>query len=194
MIIINRTAYSLTRLLLCSFAAGVALYLIFLLLVSLPRIIMRADAVKDGFAAYRQSIAAHKSNKALLAICDFTVCVIAACAACALFFLYNDGQFRLISIAVWGLGLYCGKSVLSGSLRFLIEIISFVSLKLLFIVSFPAAWSIGLLMGAIRRARRKTLNIHRISLMKKHTKEKFDKLDGLTEFGLVDKGYKELIK
>lgn len=40
---------------------------------------------------------------------------------------------------------------------------------------------------------KKAFVAHKISLMRKYTKEKFDKLDELAEFGLIDKLYKEII-
>ncbi len=194
MIIATRTAYSLTRLLLNSLAAGSALYLLYLLLVLFPAILKCANTVNNGFTAFRQSIAAYKSNKTLSVLCDFTICTIAACTACVLLFLDNNGQFRLIAVAASGLGFYCSKSVLSRPLSFLTAIIAFVLLKILFIVSFPAVWLIRLQGEAIRRILKKARNMHRLSLMRKYTKEKFDKLDALTELGLLDNGYKELIK
>ena len=186
MIIATRTAYSLTRLLLIAFAAGWILYILYILLVLLPAIMKCANAVKNGFALFRQSVLSCKSNKVLTVLSDFTICLIAACTACILLFIYNNGQFRLIAIAVAGLGVYCSKQMLSRPLRFLTVFIAFVLIKILFTISFPAVFLIRLQGKAVSRLLKKALDVHRLALMRRYTKEKFDKLEELTESGLVD--------
>lgn len=194
MIIVTRTAYSLARLLVNSFAAGAVLYLIYALLELLPIILKCADKAKIDLATFRQSKSAAKRKGILSASCDFTVCVIATCAVCVLLFLYNNGQFRLITVAALALGFYCARLLLSEALTFIIEIIAFYLLKLIFTVSFPLLWSINLLVKVVRRILKGLQRKHKLSLMKKYTKQKFDKLDKLTEFGLIDESFKEWLK
>ena len=194
MIIVTRTAYSLARLLVNSFAAGAVLYLIYALLELLPIILKCADKAKVSLATFRQSKSAAKRKGILPASCDFTVCIIATCAVCVLLFLYNNGQFRLITLSALALGFYCARLLLSEALTFIIEIIAFYLLKLIFTVSFPLLWSIDLLVKVVRRIIKGLQRKHKLSLMKKYTKQKFDKLDKLTEFGLIDESFKEWLK
>ena len=194
MIIVTRTAYSLVRLLVNSFAAGAVLYSIYALLASFPVILKCADKAKVGFADFRKSVSATKCNGILLASCDFTVCIIATCAVYVLLFIYNNGQFRLIAVAAVCVGFYCTKLLFSKALTFIIRIIAFCLLKMILTVSLPFVWLVNLLVSAVRRALTRLRKKHNLSLMKKYTKERFEKLDALTEFGLIDESFKELLK
>ena len=194
MIIVTRTAYSLVRLLVNSFAAGAVLYSIYALLASFPVILKCADKAKVDFADFRKSVSATERNGILLASCDFTVCIIAICAVYVLLFIYNNGQFRLIAVAAVCVGFYCTKRLFSKALAFIIRIIAFCLLKMIFTVSLPFVWLVNLLVSAVRRALTRLRKKHNLSLMKKYTKERFDKLDALTEFGLIDESFKELLK
>ena len=193
MIIATDTAYALTRLFLCSFASGVTLYILYWLSVLIFALPMCLKAVKLGFAAFSKEVEDFECNTMWLFICDLMICVVAACTACALFFLHNNGQFRILGVLLLCVGFRVSKSLFSKPLKFLVEIILYILLKILFFLGFPIMMltrQVGMLTYHFIK---KAFVAHKVSLMRKYTKEKFDKLDELAEFGLIDKLYKEII-
>ena len=111
MIITTQTAYAFALLLLSSVTAGLILSVVYLLLVLLPNIVLRGKAVKLGYKAFLGQVESCKINKRLEPLFDFIITIVSMCTICSLLFLFNDGQFRLIAVAVAILGFLCGKRI-----------------------------------------------------------------------------------
>jgi hypothetical protein len=75
-----------------------------------------------------------------------------------------------------------------------LTVIAFFLIKTVILISFPAVLIIRFLCSIIRRIVSKTVTRHKLFVIEKYTKQQFDKLEALTEFGLVEQSYKELIK
>ena len=194
MIITSQTAYGFVILLFNSVLAGIALSVLHLLVNIIPSIVLSSKVIKDGYGVFREQVRSYRGSEHFFIASDFLICIIAACLLCSLAFIYNEGQFRIISVILLSLGFHLGKSLFGKLFDFPITVIAFVALKTVYFVSLPFAAAVKLLFRLIRCIVTKTVAARRLSLMKKYTKERFDKLGAVTEFGLVDEGYKELIK
>ena len=194
MIITTQTAYGLVLLLVFSLIYGIALSALYLLVNTLPAIVMSCKYIKEKYSIFHSQVCAYRGNKYGMIASDFFICIIAACLICSLAFIYNEGQFRFISVGFLCLGFFFGKSVFGGIFRVTIPLISYAVMKAGYVLSLPLLGLGRLGCSMIGRFVSKRVAARRLSLMKKYTKERFEKLEALTEFGLVEKAYKELIK
>lgn len=194
MIITTQTAYGFTLLLLSSFIAGIMLSVLYLFLNLLPKIAMSCKAVSNGYMKFNESVKCQRVNTVFIASADFSICIIAACIICSLIFIFYGGQFRVASVAILCLGFFMSKNLLASPIASFITIISFVLIKTVLVIVSPAVLLIRIISRATGRIIGKCITRHKLSVMKKYSDEQFNKLQVLTEFGLVEQSYKELIK
>ncbi len=194
MIITTQTAQGFALLLLNSFIAGILLSVLYLFFNVLPAIAMSCKAVSNGYMKFNEYVNCQRANTLFTASADFSICIISACVICSLIFIFYGGQFRVVSAVVLCLGFFSSKTLLASPIASFITIISFVLIKTVFVIAFPAILLIRIFCRTTGRIISKYVTRHKLSLMKKYTEEQFNKLEVLTEFGLVEQSYKELIK
>lgn len=194
MIITTQTACEFALLLFSSFISGIALSVLYLISDAVPAITLSWKTVRAGYKFFGEYFRCCESNKYVAASSDFMICIVAACTVCSLTFVFNSGQFRIITVAVMLFGFFGGKYLLERPANWLITVISYVLIKTVLFVSFPAVWLTKLICRSFHRTVAGIVRRRRLSLMKKYTKERLDELEAYTEFGLVDQYYKELIK
>ena len=193
MIITTQTAYGFALLLLSSFIAGIILFVLYLFLNLLPAIAMSWNAVSKGYVKFNECVKCQRVNTVFIAFADFSICIIAACIICSLIFIFYGGQFRAASVAILCFGFFMSKNLLANPIASFITIISFVLFKTVLVIFSPAVLLIRIISRATGRIIGKCITRHKLSVMKKYSDEQFNKLQVLTEFGLVEQSYKELI-
>ena len=194
MIITTQTAQGFALLLLSSFVAGILMSMLYLFLTAIPSIAVSFKAASNGYRKFNECVMSQKESPVFMASADFLICIISACAISSLTFIFYGGQFRFASVPTLCLGFFWSKLLLARSFRSLVTIISFVMIKTVLIVTYPIVLLLRLFCRSVGRIIAKSASRRRLSVMKKYTKEQLDKLEVLTEFGLIEQSYKELIK
>ena len=194
MIITTQTAYGFAQLLLSAFVAGVLLSILYIFLITIPSIALSCKAVSKGYKIFSEYVKCRRVNAFFATSTDFLICIIGAFVICTLIFIFYGGQFRSSSVAVLCLGFFLSKSLFSKPIGTLIIIISFFVIKTVSVITCPVVMLIRLLYVTAARIIGNSVARHRMSVMKKYTRKQIDKLEALTEFGLIELSYKELIK
>lgn len=195
MTITRHTAADLFLLLIAALICGLLISCVYVVL----RVIPAASAAFrcTRFPKYKQFMAdvlAQGVGKASLILADIILCLLFALCLLVVSFVCNSGNFRLLSVIAMSLGYLLGASVFGKLIKGVFYNILFVFKWLFGVVLFPIAW-IGQRMALLlSRIHKRILNKRSKRLMAKYTKRRIAQINRTTEFGLIEKYYKELLK
>lgn len=189
------SAFGLVYLLFASLVCGIVLSLIRAFLNSgssiIAAIVCKRFPTYKAFSVYAKS---RKSSFKAIILADFLTCILFASLVLCVSFIFNSGNFRILSVAVMLAGLAIGHMILKGIINELVLLILFVIKWIINIASFPfilvGQRIVKIIIKLLGRIKSRRNN----KLIQKYTAFCFEKIEKNAEYGLIDDYYKELIK
>lgn len=194
MIITQQTTYGFASVLLWAFVFGVLLSCFYMASLLCPAIVSSSGCIKNGYKSFCNRVKCYKCSRYYLALSDALIFIAASCLVCVLSFIFNSGLFRPVFALSMFVGFFLGKDWLSKAIFIPITATSFALLKIIFGVLLPFVALARIIGRVLQRILVNVIRTRKIALMKKYTKEKFDRLGSLAESGLLDHNYKDWIK
>ena len=188
--VVLHSALSVFYLLVANFAFGVITAAVGLLLNSIQRFV--AVTVRNRFITFREYCGLIFQSYISVIIADLFTCLLAACFMLVTAFIYNSGNFRLVSIPIFIIGFAFGKIALGGIVAGIIDRILFCIKWILDIVAFPVIWFATLCGRLLSKIIKNLRNKYRTKILTKYTKYCFANIKDEAKYGLLDDYYKEL--
>lgn len=195
MTITRHTATDLFLLLFAAFLCGLLISCVYVVLRYAPSIAWVRKCAR--FPKYKQFMAdmfSQGDSKASIVFTDVILCLLFAIGLLVVSFICNSGNFRISSVVLMSCGCLLGIAVTGKLIRSLLLIISFIIKWILDILLFPIVWLTRKLMGLFSFIHKKALKKRNDRLIAKYTSQRFSQINKTTEFGLIEKYYKELLK
>lgn len=195
MTITRHTAADLFLLLFAAFICGLIISCIYEILRSMPNL---ANACKySRFPKYKpfmDNMLARSYGKVSLVLADVVLCLLFAVGVLIVSFVFNSGNFRFSAPVAMLLGYITGVYIFAKLIRFVSLNILFVFKWIFGIVLFPFAWIGQKIAYSCHLIHKKIWNVYSKRLIEKYTLQRISQIDKTTEFGLIEKYYKELLK
>ena len=128
------------------------------------------------------------------AAADILLCIAAASSLLFSAFVHNSGNFRLLSVIIFVIGVMAGRLVVRKILAPILIRIFFVIKRVTDILFVPVILISSLLFKAVSRLIGRIFKVFRNKYLQKYTSNRFEGINKDAEFGLLDEYYKEVIK
>jgi hypothetical protein len=145
----------------------------------------------EEFIAYAKRIG---SANPLKLLGDILFCLFAACGLLFFAFLHNSGNFRVISLPVFALGLAMGRVVYATMLERIFFCVSYCIMRMTVIMLAPLRVLISFIIKVIVLLIGRIIEKSRTIFLKKYTARRFARINEDHKFGLLDDYYKEVSK
>ena len=195
MTITRHTAADLFLLLFASLICGLIISCVFAVLKASPSALTACKYSR--FPKYKYFMAELKdcvNGKISLAFTDAICSLLFAIGLLTVSFVFNSGNFRLSSVAVLLLGFFLCISVFGKLFKNILSNILFVLKWMFGIILFPFDWILKRITLLCSRIYKKISNRQNKRLSEKYTAQRLSTIDKTTEFGLIEKYYKEFLK
>lgn len=195
MTITRHTASDLFLLLIAAFICGLLISCVYEILRSLPCLTYASKYSRfPKYKKFLNDMLSQDCGKLPLLFADVVLCLLFAAGALIVSFVFNSGNFRLSAPVSMLFGYIAGVYIFSKLIRITFLNILFVLKWIFGIVLYPFV-RIG------RRIARLCSLIHKKingacnkRMIEKYTLQRISQIDKTTEFGLIEKYYKELLK
>ena len=188
--IVFHSAQNFAFLLIANCACGVITAVLAILMDVLALLLVNPTSKR--FLAFGDYISANQNRNKLPFVSDFVLCVIAAAFILFTCFVYNSGNFRIIAIPAFFVGMSIGRTVLNKTITSVLNYILFCLKWLFDIASFPVFKSVSFLARGIRTVFIIICQKRRTKIISKYTTYCFLHLKDEAKYGLIDDFYKEL--
>ena len=148
--------------------------------------------VRKRFVSFSDYIGFDVKKRISVIFIDLMTCLLAASFMLFTAFVYNSGNFRIISIPIFITGFAIGKRVLRRIIQNIVNRILFCLKWILDISSFPIIWLTNSVVKLLSDSIKKRKNKNRTKILTKYTEYCFAHIKDEAKYGLLDDYYKEL--
>lgn len=135
-----------------------------------------------------------RSSGAVRATADILLCIVAASSLLFSAFIHNSGNFRILSVVVFVIGLMAGRLAVSKILAPILMRIFFAFKRATDLLFAPVILIASILFKTLSRLIGKIFKIFKNKYLRNYTSNRFNGINKDAEFGLLDEYYKEVIK
>lgn len=150
--------------------------------------------VRNRFTDFRDYIKIENKTRGAVIFIDLSLCLFASVAMLAISFICNSGNFRLVSIPAFLLGLVFAGKVLCGFFREIVDLILFGLKWSIDIIAFPIICFVTFFVRLGYNKISEFRNKRRIGMLAKYTDYCFAHIEEEARYGLLNDFYKELEK
>lgn len=195
MTITRHTAADLILLLLAAFICGLIISFVYEIIKSLPSLVNVCKYSRfPKYKPFMDDMLARNCGKASLIFADVVLCPLFAVGVLIVSFVCNNGNFRFSAPAAMFLGYITGVCIFAKLIRIVSLDILFVFKWIFGILLFPFALIGQKIAHGFSLIHKNLLSARNKRLIEKYTQQRIAQIDKTTEFGLIEKYYKELLK
>ncbi len=147
---------------------------------------------RKRFITFREYSSIEINNRVSVIFIDLISCLLSASLMLLTAFIYNSGNFRIVSIPAFIFGFAIGKRVLCRIIKWMINRILFCIKWIFDIAAFPVVWFVTLVVKLLSHIIKRIKNRRRTKILNKYTEYCFSRIKDEAKYGLLDDYYKEL--
>lgn len=148
--------------------------------------------VRKRFISFNEYIGLDIKNRVSVIFIDLIICLLAASFMLLTSFVHNSGNFRLVSIPAFILGIALGKSILCRVIKWIFNRMLYCFKWIFDIAAFPILWFITIVIKLLLNTIKRIKISHRTKILTKYTERCFSRIKYEAKYGLLDDYYKEL--
>ncbi len=189
------SAFGPVYLFVASFLFGITLYLVSAFLNS-GSLVLSAIACNrfPTFKTFFDRIRSRKMSSGAMIASDYILCLLFASSILCVTFIFNSGNFRILTLVVMLIGFVTGRRILTRMINKIIILILFLIKWIINIALFPFIWVGKRIVKIVIKLLGRIKSRRNNKLIQKYTAFCFEKIEKDAEYGLIDDYYKELLK